>query len=147
MVRLKHRYVMGQVLADPTSSSTHVEITSRDIQAALNEMIQSLYGDVGTGSFGSNTSVKFYEPSFSIYVIRTSREHLNQVQFALTCMNSVKKYANLVLRTIEVAGSARTCKVKLRDVLWRCVNLLLSSESEKDELRHNLNDQIERLEI
>lgn len=145
MVRLKHRYIVGQVLVDPTNMVQPLEITSRDIQASLVEMIQSLYGDVGTGSFGTSTLVKFYEPTCNIYLIRTSREHLSQVQFALTCINSMKKGGSLVLRTLEIAGSSRTCKAKLTSVMSRCVSV--SSELDKDELKRRVDDQIDRLEI
>lgn len=160
MVRLKHRYLIGQILEDPmsaslnslssssSSSSTEVEITSRDIQISLMEMIQSLYGDVGTGSFGANTAVKFYDKSCHVYLIRTSREHLHMVQFALTCMNTVKRGGSVVLRTLEIAGSSRTCKVKLLSTLLKCVTMHESiSASDKEELQQRLGEQVTRLEI
>ena len=143
MVRLKHRYIVGQVLLDPSytalssssspsssSKSASVDIinniTSRELNSAVLETIQRLYGDVGTGSFGMGTTgVRYIDPVSKIYVIRTSREDLEQVQFALTCMNQVKKGGgtsnsnsnsavnNIVLRTLDIAGSMRTCKEKL----------------------------------
>ena len=143
MVRLKHRYIVGQMLLDPSytalssssspsssSKSASVDIinniTSRELNSAVLETIQRLYGDVGTGSFGMGTTgVRYIDPVSKIYVIRTSREDLEQVQFALTCMNQVKKGGgtsnsnsnsavnNIVLRTLDIAGSMRTCKEKL----------------------------------
>ena len=95
MVRLKHRYLVGQVLFDPmgttptintsasssscfpsssTTSHTVGEISQRDLQYALGKELQRLFGDVGVGMFGLGTSFRYFDPRSYLYVVRTSRE-------------------------------------------------------------------------
>ena len=191
MVRLKHRYIVGQILFDPSLStqpslpavpasssssssssssnpSSLMEISSRDLNATLLDTIQRLYGDIGTGTFGMGTTgVKFMDPISSIYVVRTSREDLERVQFALTCINEVKRGGlnnnsnssnsmisssssssrcsvnNIVLRTLDIAGSMRTCKEKLHQNLCTYANVFSLSE----DIFSHYNALMERLDV
>ena len=173
MVRLKHRYIVGQILLDPSlsiqppaSSSSKpglVDISSRDLNATLLDTIQRLYGDVGTGTFGMGTTgVKYLDPISKIYVVRTSREDLEHVQFALTCISEVKRGGssnssknftspsssnssvnNIVLRTLDVAGSMRTCKEKLHRNLRTYADVFSLPE---DAISH-YDALIERLDV
>ena len=152
MVRLKHRYLIGQVIDDSSIFSVDAAhqsvITSRDIQSTFADTICKLYGDVGSGAFGSSTAVKYFDQNLNVYVIRTSRDHLTQVQFALTCMTSAKKTSNLIFQTLAVAGSARTCKDKLLEILRACVGVhCAGDESRREELILAHKEQVERLEI
>ena len=51
---------------------------------ALAETVQALYGDLGTGSFGSSSSIKYFDPASRLYVVRTPREAVKEIQFAFT---------------------------------------------------------------
>ena len=137
MVRLKHRYLVGQVLFDPmgttptintsasssscfpsssTTSHTVGEISQRDLQYALGKELQRLFGDVGVGMFGLGTSFRYFDPRSYLYVVRTSREESMKVQFALTCISEIKRggsTVNVVLKTLGISGSTRTCKAFL----------------------------------
>ena len=152
MVRLKHRYLIGEVIDDSSvfsaAAAQQSVITSRDIQSTFVETICSLYGDVGSGAFGSSTAVKYFDQNFNVYVIRTSRDHMTEVQFALTCMSSAKKTSNLTFRTLAIAGSARTCKDKLLEILEACIGAKCAGgEGRREELILLHKEQVGRLEI
>ena len=143
MVRLKHRYIIGR-LACTSESANNIEINSKDLQQALSNCIQNLYGEVGMGSFGFNSQIKYYDPLSKVYIFRLPREYLKEVQFSLSCVNTLKKNDNLALVTLAISGSARTCKNKVLSI----INCFWESESYKSEkMINNYKDQIERLEI
>jgi len=51
MVRLKHRYIIAQILPSVSVKFNAIHrfhpVTSRDVQASLRAAIQELYGDIG----------------------------------------------------------------------------------------------------
>ena len=51
MVRLKHRYIIAQILPAVSVKYSAIHkfhpVTARDIQASLRSAIQELYGDIG----------------------------------------------------------------------------------------------------
>ena len=137
---------MGQILLDPfnPSSTPTLTLSQRDLQVALGEEVRKLYGDVGVGAFGGATSFRYYDPRSRFYVVRTSRDDAQKVQFALTCMGEVKRGGNVtsvVMNTLEIAGSARTCKNKLQLHLSSFVH----SQDGGDEERQDY--QISRMEL
>ena len=107
------------------------------------------------------TGVRYMDPISKIYVVRTSREELEKVQFALTCVHEVKRGGsggsnassslsssslgvnNIVLRTLDIAGSMRTCKEKLHYNLHRYARVFSLSE---DILSH-YDELMERLDV
>ena len=124
-VRLKHRYVVAQLLLDPGGGGgggggEGGELASRDVIAAVRERLQVLYGDMGAGEFGGNTVIKFYDANTQLVVVRTAREAEHSVRLALATVTQIKRTA-LVVRTLCVAGSGRTCLDKLRALLRRAL--------------------------
>jgi RNase P/RNase MRP subunit POP5 len=115
-------------MVDPNSPST--DFSTRDILNALKEKIDSLYGDFGSGNFGGNTIVKAYDSDSNIFLVRTAREAEEKVHLALTCLTSIKK-ANIVIRSLAVAGSSRTCIDKLTDLFHIFVDATIVDDSQK----------------
>jgi RNase P/RNase MRP subunit POP5 len=118
MVRIKHRWVIGQLVFGDVGQVE--EIASRDIVNMLREKLQQLFGDVGAGEFGGSTMIKFYDANTHIIVVRTAREAEQSVRLALAVMTGIKRNA-LIVRTLSVAGSSRTCLDKLRVLLDRAL--------------------------
>jgi len=149
MVRIKHRYIIAQVMLDPTAPPAAIsEITAHDILSILREKISSLYGDVGAGDFGSSVAVKYFDQSGAaagercthIFVLRCAREAEQQVRFALCTVSSIKRTA-LILRTLGVSGSSRTCADKARSTLCLAVDSWDAvSEKEKTDKKCKLLD-------
>jgi RNase P/RNase MRP subunit POP5 len=90
-----------------------------------------LYGDVGYGNFGMITSVKFYDPTSNIFVVRTSRESYTDCSFAMACINEIKK-TNLVIRSLRVASSTRTLLSYLSSILHDALGVTTEDRPKRD---------------
>ena len=134
-MRLKRRYVICQALtADDIDSNSNNDLNPRDLLVAVKEKVEALFGDIGMGSFGTLSMIPFFDPKSKIFVLRTSREGETNVRLALSCISAVKG-RNLIIRSLAVSGSNRTCTEKLRATLTTLVENSNHSESEKAE-RH-----------
>lgn len=130
MVRLKHRWIVGQILYENTSTG---EVTASEIQIALREKIQILFGDVGAGSFGNSTMVRFFDKETSIFVVRTTREACKDVWFAMSCISCIQKL-NIIIRVIRVSGSVRTCAKSLEEIFESIISKLIIASMPEDLL-------------
>jgi RNase P/RNase MRP subunit POP5 len=117
MVRLKHRYVLGQILLDPAGSQSGNGVHSRDVLAAVKEKVQTLYGDVGAGQFGASMAVKYIDEDSLIFVLRTSRESETETRYAMSTVDTLKG-SSVSLRALGVCGSARTAITELSDLMY-----------------------------
>ena len=126
MVRLKHRYLICQVLGE----SHQLEIDDKDVIFSLRSCIQTLFGDVGAGEFGNSAVVKLFDAKSKIFVLRVSRESEIDMRFALSCVNTIKKSA-AIIRTIATTGSTRTFKKQLT----RCFNHMVGCASSQAEMQ------------
>jgi RNase P/RNase MRP subunit POP5 len=129
MVRVKYRYIVCQIMFNDASNNASKrfekgggEIFAKDIQLAIRESIQEVYGDSGMGEFGDTTFVKFFDSENShMAVIRTSRGSERNVMFCLSCVCKIKS-SDLVFRTLSVNSCSRTCIKSLRRVVKLYVN-------------------------
>ena len=96
-MRLKRRYIICQALAQEESDPALGEdYNARDLQNAIKEKVESLFGDVGLGSFGTSSLITVFDIKSKIFVLKTPREAENNVRLALACI-SVVKTKNLIL--------------------------------------------------
>ena len=109
MVRIKHRYIIAQVLVEARYPS---EFSNKDIIVSIREKIQMLSGDLGSGSFGNNSTIRLYDDTSKIFVLRVPREAELEVRLATCSVTSVKK-SNAIIRVLAVAGCIRTCREKI----------------------------------
>ena len=113
-MRLKRRYIICQALAqDESDPASGEEYNARDLQNAIKEKVENLFGDIGLGSFGTSSMITVFDIKTKIFVLRTPREAETNVRLALACITMVKA-KSLILRTLGVAGCARSCIEKLR---------------------------------
>lgn len=134
MVRVKHRYLIGQVLLEPSSIKT-TDFNARDILLAAKDKLQLLFGDVGSGTIGAHLVIKFFDSESMIFVIRATREAANDTWFALSCMNEIKKQTCTV-RCLNLSGCERTCFSDLKrllEVYVRNSPLIIGSNRDKEE--------------
>ncbi len=116
MVRLKNRFIVGQVVWNNGSKDKFSDICLKDIQLALRDKIIELFGDVGVGEFGNSTTVKFLDSEFSkIFVFRTTRDCQSNAHFALSCITKLKD-VDVTLRSLSVHSCPRTCVEGLKTV-------------------------------
>ena len=132
MVRVKYRFIIAQLL--PVSANLKEKIHShriRELQQAIKDKIQELYGDIGSGEIGQVTSVKYFENLYThIFVVKTLRELESRVEFALSCINRLDQQ-NLVIRTIVSQGCERTTSMRVKQTLINALQSLVVPENEK----------------
>jgi RNase P/RNase MRP subunit POP5 len=138
MVRIKHRYIVGQILFDP-----NVEVQEgtqgRDIVSAIREKVQILYGDVGLGEFGVSTVIKYYDQSgidssTQLFVIRTAREAVDNLLFVMSNITTIRKNT-VVLRSLDVCGSVRTCMASMRNLIGIAVDASHAMDNDAKEAK------------
>lgn len=143
MVRLKHRYVVGQVLLlrgspDTRTGESEDRIHPRDIVAATREKLALLYGDVGGGQFGSTLAIKYLDNKSLIFVVRCSRGGEMQSRFAMTAVESIKGI-QLSIRTLACCGSVRTTRDKLEELLY-IADGSRDSEDQRSQIKIELSN-------
>lgn len=135
MVRLKHRYILFDVLYPPTSDprtgqqrekfanfskspkdcllSLHgtsaSSINARSIASLLKDVIEDHFGDFGGGTVGLLIIVKYFSNKTSTGIIRCSRTNFHQVMAALALVTKLDNY-DVVMRCVHVSGTIRKCE-------------------------------------
>jgi RNase P/RNase MRP subunit POP5 len=118
MVRVKHRYLICQVLFETIGGSKESasDFNARDILLASKEKLQLLFGDVGSGTIGAHLIVKFFDLESMIFVLRTTRDAATDTWFALSCISEIKKQA-CTIRCLDACGCERSCFADLKRLL------------------------------
>jgi len=131
MVRIKHRYIIAQLLSNGDDENVFKNISLQDILTACREKLSELYGDISVGLYGKNMTIKYFDSSMEsyIFILRVPREAENQARLSLACVNHIKKIA-CITRTLGVTGSERTCKDKLKKLLIKLAELKFPTASE-----------------
>ncbi|KAK2754801.1 hypothetical protein FQN54_006694 [Arachnomyces sp. PD_36] len=113
MVRLKHRYLLLQILYPPSASPTLLKgaeknakeytlelhrptpdtLTPALLARAVKDVVGEMYGDWGVGKLGGSSAggigVKYLSPATSTAIIRCPRSSYRLVWSALTYMSSL----------------------------------------------------------
>lgn len=145
-MRLKRRYVICQALTvDDYDANGNNDLNPRDLLVSVKEKVEALFGDIGMGSFGTLSMIPFFDSKSRIFVLRTSREGEINVRLALSCITAVKG-RNMIVRTLAVSGSNRTCTEKLRATLTTLVDNSNNSDSEKAERHEHYRNVTANLE-
>jgi RNase P/RNase MRP subunit POP5 len=117
MVRIKNRFIVGQILLPFQGWDTKFLISTRDLQKSIRDKVTELFGVVGAGDF-QNTIVNFLDAENSlIFVIRTSRDAEIYVRYAISCITVLREKGNIVLRSLCVNSCPRTCASTLKELL------------------------------
>lgn len=114
MVRLKHRYLIIQIIPEQYQSSI-LKINQIDILNTLKERLLELFGDVGFGIWAKSLALKYYNNFHNIFILRCTRDGEINVRLGISCIQSIKQIS-CICRVLEIAGSTRTCKDKMRDI-------------------------------
>jgi RNase P/RNase MRP subunit POP5 len=158
MVRLKHRYIVGQVLFDRAAKGAD-EIAGKDLLAAVRDKISQFYGEIGTAQLSSSLAVKFHDAETNkgdenggsgathVFVLRCSREAEESVRFAMSTVSTVRK-TTLIMRSLAVSGSSRTCISTTANLLDRAVDAdwtmgEVEKKDKKARLRQVLTNSLE----
>ncbi|XP_050049540.1 ribonuclease P/MRP protein subunit POP5 [Dermacentor andersoni] len=110
MVRLKHRYVLVEILWKDWQNPHILElpVAEKDIYACVRKAVHTLHGDFGLGVTKFNLAIKFFNPHTRVFLLRTRR---GAHTLTLSALPFVKKIKDQVatLRVLKLTGTIRSC--------------------------------------
>lgn len=163
MVRLKHRYILFEVLYPPkvkTGSARELEsisdfsedpkscllrlhassppsVNPRSLVALIKRVLDDHYGEQASGTIGQLIIVKYFSNKTSSGIIRCNRTDCDLVVAALGLITRVES-REVVMRCVHVSGTIRKCETfSIRSTKQLMIDL--GKDSEKD---NTLNDFI-----
>ena len=163
MVRLKHRYILFEILYPPPSQPSTREqkakfaefsnspkeallhlhapspssVSLRSILSLLKRVISDHYGEHGAGTIGSLIIVKYFSNKTSTGIIRCSRNNFQLVVAALGLIDKIDNQ-KVVMRSVHVSGTIRKCE----DFSIRRAKTLMAYLGKDDELERGLDEFI-----
>ncbi|TKA65119.1 hypothetical protein B0A55_10165 [Friedmanniomyces simplex] len=130
MVRIKHRYLLVNILY-PDTKSSHLRPASKPgddvpytvqfrrpspdqvngglLMRLIRDGVVELFGDYGSGKIAGSLQVKYFSPATSTATIRVSREHYRLVWAALTFTTRLPRPVDqpCVIQVVRVSGTIR----------------------------------------
>ena len=115
MVRLKHRWLLFEILY-PNESSTipfsavSQNVTPKLLTDALHQQVSYNFGDHGSGLLSSSLSIRYFSAATSTGIVRVSRDHYRMAWAALTfirdlvgreCVVTVRRVSGTVKKVEE----------------------------------------------
>jgi ribonuclease P/MRP protein subunit POP5 len=154
MVRIKHRYLLAQILyPSPTTTTTTTtsksivpdsiifhaptpsHISASTLLHLLRTQISLLFGDYGSGVLAAGLSVRYFSNATSTAIIRCPRAHYRLVWAALTFLTELPAARNgasgaekCVLRVVRVSGTIK----KVEEEAVRRARRMISAVQERD---------------
>lgn len=135
MVRLKHRYILFDVVYPPLSNPQTVEqkrkfasfshcpkecllqlhtpspssVTARNIVLLLKRVIEDHFGELASGTIGLSIIVKYFSNRTSTGIVRCNRTDFQKVVAALALVNKIEG-VDVVMRCVHVSGTIKKCE-------------------------------------
>lgn len=135
MVRLKHRYILFDILYPPVSiprngtqkkkfstfcedpketllslhASSPTSINSKVIVNILRNAVQEHFGELSAGGVGLSIIVKYFSNKTSTGIIRCNRQDFQKVMAAIALVTKVDNY-DAVMRCVHVSGTIKKCE-------------------------------------
>ncbi|KIW60256.1 hypothetical protein PV05_00488 [Exophiala xenobiotica] len=167
MVRIKHRYLLFNVLypaTTPTPPSSQTtpsyvlfsrpsppHLNARLLLSTLRSTIQSLFGDHGLSVVQSSLRVIYFSPSTSTVILRVPRAHFRLVWASLTFMDTIpgpdRKSAPVqcVIRVTRVSGTIRKSEEELlRQARRDIVRAKREGRADEDEDKNMLQGLLDK---
>ncbi|OBA21849.1 hypothetical protein METBIDRAFT_39205 [Metschnikowia bicuspidata var. bicuspidata NRRL YB-4993] len=163
MVRLKHRYILFEILYPPSAYGTSREqkekfsefsqtpkdallhmhspspsaVSPRSILLLLKRVIVDHYGEFASGTVGSLIIVKYFSNRTSTGILRCSRNDFHIVVAALALIDKIETH-RVVVRSVHVSGTIRKCE----DFSIRRARKLMADLGKEDEVERGLDEFI-----
>ncbi|CAI9087018.1 OLC1v1020971C1 [Oldenlandia corymbosa var. corymbosa] len=112
MVGFKNRYLVMEVLLDPTKDQVEYEpvvITQLNLFNAIKESMLMNFGECGLASSLHSFQVKYVNPITKLCIIRTSREDYQRVWAAITLVRSIVN-CSVIINLLDLSGNIKACK-------------------------------------
>jgi len=115
MVRLKHRWLLFEILYpnEPSSipfSAPSRTVTSKLLLDVLRQQISYNFGDQGSGLVSASLSIKYFSSTTNTGIVRIARDHYRMVWAALTfirefggreCIVTVRRVSGTIKKAEE----------------------------------------------
>lgn len=165
MVRIKHRYILFEILYPPTAdtrvtpredfnqfsqSELNALLTlhqsspnSINVKTILNVIRKSLldhYGDVGAGKAGMLLNVKYFSNRTSTGILRCGRD---QSDYIIGAMSLIEKMENnyVIIRCLHVSGTIKKCEEYSIERTKQLINAIKNkSKGKVDEYISQMNE-------
>ena len=126
MVRLKHRYLLLQILYPDGPSTlpgslsfngpTNDALTPRNLSNLIRENIADLFGDYGSGLTAASLQVKYLSTPTSTAIVRVTRAHYRLAWAACTAITHVpdggRTKRECVVKVVRVSGTIRKAELE-----------------------------------
>lgn len=154
MVRIKHRYLLVNILSPEDNSKSFKSgtaipdfiqfhapspdsLTPQLFSHLIRDQVSLLYGDYGLGLISGSLKIMYLSPATSTAIVRVARDHFRLVWAALSFMthipNGGKQSRPCVMRVVRVSGTIK--KVEEEAIRRARVAILkANSESGIDEI-------------
>lgn len=135
MVRLKHRYILFDILHPPPShpktslqrekfanfsespkaallslhATSPASINARAIAQLLKQVIEEHFGELAAGKVALLIIVKYFSNKTSTGIIRCNRQNFHQVVAAMALVTKMDN-SDVVMRCVHVSGTIRKCE-------------------------------------
>ncbi|KAI9732325.1 MAG: hypothetical protein M1834_001532 [Cirrosporium novae-zelandiae] len=168
MVRVKHRYLLAQILypeppppaklESKTTTTTRVpdvvqfhqptsdNLTPQALLRLIRSQISVLYGDYGAGAAGGSVVIKYLSPATSTVIIRCPRAHYRLVWAALSYITKLPDLSRkrgeerpCVIQVVRVSGTIRKAE---EEATRRARAAVLKA---KRDANNGANEQLEAL--
>ena len=129
MVRIKQRYILGELVFEDGQTIDLNKLTQRKVLENFRRTLHELYGDIGLAKAQPNfycklisyinanlnyfLSVKFWNVTTRIFILRVGRENLDMACTSLIFMTS---FAETINELAPSGGSETPCRVRILHV-------------------------------
>lgn len=159
MVRVKHRYLLVQILHPTLASSSSAKPSALDtlsihgpvpdkvnaglLTRLIREKVEQLFGDHGAGVVGSSLQIKYFSNATGTFIVRCARAVVRLVWAALTFVRSLpteqggggqgQKQKEVVMQIARVSGTIKKCELeairRARELMGRVKGLEMVREA------------------
>jgi ribonuclease P/MRP protein subunit POP5 len=117
MVRLKHRWLLFEIIypneSSPISfSATSQAVNTRLLTDILRQQISYNFGDHGSGLVSSSLSIRYFSPATSTGIVRIARDHYRMAWAALTFIRDIGG-RECVITVRRVSGTVKKAEEEI----------------------------------
>jgi RNase P/RNase MRP subunit POP5 len=114
-MRLKHRYIIAQILLN-SNYKQNEQITTRDLINAFRDKATTLFGEVGAGEFANHANIKFFDDEcLNVFIMRVARDAEVNACFAFTCITAVNT-VNVTIRVLNISSTVANCQKDCKSI-------------------------------
>ena len=157
MVRIKHRYLLFDILYPPTSDSkitprddfinfteselhallqlhqsSPTKINNRSILSSIRKSLLDNYGDTGAGKAGGSVMIKYFSNKTSTGILRCDRDQSDLIVAALALITRIE-LTFVIVRCLHVSGTIKKCEEYSIDKTRELINVIKNNKSKVDD--------------